>query len=237
VVVPILRTDLKQGDDMALFTSRKRKMVSPEKALRGRGQVMVIEPPHLVLGTKITPPFPEGLERAVFGMGCFWGAERMFWKLPGVYATAVGYAGGITPNPTYREVCSGRTGHAEVVLVVYDPSVITYEKLLGVFFEGHDPTQGMRQGNDVGTQYRSAIYTTSAEQAAIAESVAARFQDSLTQAGYGAITTEIAPGGDFYYAEPYHQQYLGATPGGYCGPGGTGVSCPVGLPGTSAGNP
>jgi peptide-methionine (S)-S-oxide reductase len=148
----------------------------------------------------------------------------------------VGYAGGITPNPTYREVCSGRTGHAEVVLVVYDPSVITYEKLLGVFFEGHDPTQGMRQGNDVGTQYRSAIYTTSAEQAAIAEIVAARFQDSLAQAGYGAITTEIAPGGDFYYAEPYHQQYLGANPGGYCGLGGTGVSCSVGLPGTSAGN-
>jgi peptide-methionine (S)-S-oxide reductase len=234
--VPILWTDLGQGDDTALFTWHKRKMVSPEKALRGRSEATVPAAPHLVLGRKVTPPFPEGLERAVFGMGCFWGAERLFWKLPGVYATAVGYAGGITPNPTYREVCSGRTGHAEVVLVVYDPAVITYEKLLGVFFEGHDPTQRMRQGNDVGTQYRSAIYTTSAEQAATAESVATRFQDSLTQAGYGAITTEIAPAGEFYYAEPHHQQYLGANPGGYCGLGGTGVSCAVGLPGTSAPN-
>ena len=167
-------------------------------------------------------------------MGCFWGAERMFWKLHGVYTTAVGYAGGITPNPTYQEVCSGRTGHTEVVLVVSDPAVITYEKLLGVFFEGHDPTQGMRQGHDVGTQYRSAIYTTSAEQVATAPEVAARFQDSLQHAGYGAITTEIAPAGEFSYAEPYHQQYLEANPGGYCGLGGTGVSCPVGLPGASA---
>jgi peptide-methionine (S)-S-oxide reductase len=220
---------------MALFTSHKKQMVTPDKALRGREEAMVITAPHLVLGTKITPPFPEGLEQAVFGMGCFWGAERMFWTLPGVYTTAVGYAGGITPNPTYHEVCSGRTGHAEVVLVVYDPSVISYETLLGVFFEGHDPTQGMRQGNDVGTQYRSAIYTTSPEQAAIAEKVAARFQDSLKQAGYGTISTEIAPAGDFYYAEPYHQQYLEANPGGYCGLGGTGVSCPVGLPGAGPG--
>jgi peptide-methionine (S)-S-oxide reductase len=219
---------------MALFTSHKTQMVSPEKALPGRDEAMVITAPHLVLGTKITPPFPEGLERAVFGMGCFWGAERLFWKLPGVYTTAAGYAGGTTPNPTYQEVCSGRTGHAEVVLVVYDPAVISYEKLLGVFFEGHDPTQGMRQGNDVGTQYRSAIYTTSPEQAATAEKVAARFQDSLKESGYGGITTEIAPAGDFYYAEPYHQQYLEANPGGYCGLGGTGVSCPVGLPGASA---
>ena len=195
---------------------------------------MVITAPHLVLGTKITPPFPEGLERAIFGMGCFWGAERLFWTLPGVYATAVGYAGGITPNPTYHEVCSGRTGQTEVVLVVYAPDVISYEKLLGVFFEGHDPTQGMRQGNDVGTQYRSAIYTTSPEQAAAAEKLAARFQDSLRQAGYGTLTTEIAPAGEFYYAEPYHQQYLEANPGGYCGLGGTGVSCPVGLPDAAA---
>jgi peptide-methionine (S)-S-oxide reductase len=222
---------------MALFSSHKKQMVTADKALRGREEAIVITAPHLVLGTKITPPFPEGLEQAVFGMGCFWGAERMFWTLPGVYTTAVGYAGGITPNPTYHEVCSGRTGHAEVVLVVYDPSVISYETLLCVFFEGHDPTQGMRQGNDVGTQYRSAIYTTSPEQAAIAENVAARFQDSLKQAGYGTISTEIAPAGDFYYAEPYHQQYLDANPGGYCGLGGTGVSCPVALPGAGTGAP
>jgi len=208
---------------MALFTSHKTRKVRPDKALPGRGEAMAITAPHLVLGTKITPPFPEGLERAIFGMGCFWGAERLFWTLPGVYATAVGYAGGITPNPTYHEVCSGRTGQTEVVLVVYAPDVISYEKLLGVFFEGHDPTQGMRQGNDVGTQYRSAIYTTTPEQAAVADKVAARFQDSLTQAGYGTLTTEIAPAGEFYYAEPYHQQYLEANPNGYCGLGGTGV--------------
>lgn len=208
---------------MGLFTSHKTQMVSPAKALPGRDEAMMITEPHLVLGTKITPPFPEGLERAVFGMGCFWGAERMFWKLDGVYTTAVGYAGGTTPNPTYHEVCSGRTGHAEVVLVVYDPAVVTYEKLLAVYLEGHDPTQGMRQGNDVGTQYRSAIYTTTAEQAATASEVVARFQDSLQHAGYGTITTEIAPAGEFYYAEPYHQQYLEANPGGYCGLGGTGV--------------
>jgi peptide-methionine (S)-S-oxide reductase len=219
---------------MALFTSHKTQMVGPDKALAGREEAMVITTPHLVLGTKITPPFPDGLERAIFAMGCFWGAERLFWTLPGVYTTAAGYAGGITPNPTYHEVCSGRTGHAEVVLVVYDPAVISYEKLLGVFFEGHDPTQGMRQGNDVGTQYRSAIYTTTPEQSATAEKVAARFQDSLTQAGYGTLTTEIARAGEFYYAEPYHQQYLEANPGGYCGLGGTGVSCPVGLPGAAA---
>jgi peptide-methionine (S)-S-oxide reductase len=185
--------------------------------------------PHLVLGTTITPPFPEGMEQAVFGMGCFWGAERAFWKLLGVHTTAVGYAGGITPNPTYREVCSGRTGHAEVVLVVFDPAVIGYQELLRVFFEGHDPTQGMRQGNDVGTQYRSAIYTTTPEQADVARTVAARFQGSLRDAGCGDITTDIAAAGAFYYAEPYHQQYLEANPGGYCGLGGTGVSCPVGL--------
>ncbi len=162
-------------------------------------------------------------------MGCFWGAERTFWSLPGVYTTAVGYAGGLTPNPTYEEVCSGRTGHAEVVLVVYDPSVISFERLLTVFFEGHDPTQGMRQGNDVGTQYRSAVYTSSPEQEAVAQRIAARYGAQLRDAGYGDVTTEIAPAGRFYYAEPYHQQYLEANPNGYCGLGGTGVSCPVGL--------
>jgi peptide-methionine (S)-S-oxide reductase len=190
---------------------------------------MTITAPHLVLGTPLTPPFPEGFEQAIFAMGCFWGAERKFWTMAGVYTTAVGYAGGITPNPTYHEVCSGRTGHTEAVLVVFDPSVTNYETLLGAFFEGHDPTQGMRQGNDVGTQYRSAIYTTSPGQAAAVEKVAAAFGDSLVSAGYGPITSEIAPAGEFYYAEPYHQQYLEANPGGYCGLGGTGVSCPVGL--------
>ena len=195
---------------MGLFTSRKRAMVGADRALPGRTEPMEITARHLVLGTPITPPFPEGMEQALFGMGCFWGAERMFWSLPGVYTTAVGYAGGITPNPTYREVCSGRTGHTEAVLVVFDPAVISYESLLSVFFEGHNPTQGMRQGNDVGTQYRSAIYTTSPEQASTAAAVAARFQESLNEARYGAITTEIAPAGSFYYAEPYHQQYLEA---------------------------
>jgi peptide-methionine (S)-S-oxide reductase len=216
---------------MGLFTLRKRRMVTPERALPGREEAMPVTARHLVLGTTLTPPFPDGLEQAVFGMGCFWGAERIFWKLPGVYTTAVGYAGGLTPNPTYREVCSGRTGHAEVVLVVFDPSVTGYEQLVGAFFEGHDPTQRMRQGNDVGTQYRSAIYTTSPQQAAAAHRVAERFGEQLHEAGYGAITTEIAPAVDFYYAEPYHQQYLGANPGGYCGLGGTGVSCSVGLAG------
>jgi peptide-methionine (S)-S-oxide reductase len=212
---------------------RKKRMVSPERALPGRGEPMPAGSQHLVLGTRLRPPFPDGLEQAVFAMGCFWGAERVFWSLPGVYSTAVGYAGGFTPNPTYREVCSGRTGHAEVVLVVFDPSEASYERLLGAFFEGHDPTQRMRQGSDVGTQYRSAIYTTSPEQAATAHRVAERFGQRLRAAGKRPITTEIAPGGDFYYAEPYHQQYLGANPGGYCGLGGTGVSCPVDLAGTA----
>jgi peptide-methionine (S)-S-oxide reductase len=211
---------------VGLFTSRKKAMVGADRALPGRIEPMEITARHLVLGTPITPPFPEGMEQALFAMGCFWGAERMFWSLPGVYATAVGYAGGITPNPTYREVCSGRTGHTEAVLVVFDPAVTSYESLLGVFFEGHNPTQGMRQGNDVGTQYRSAIYTTSPEQASTAAALAARFQESLNEARYGAITTEIAPAGSFYYAEPYHQQYLEANPGGYCGLGGTGVQLP-----------
>jgi peptide-methionine (S)-S-oxide reductase len=217
---------------MGLFTSHKKQIVPADKALAGRDEMMPVTAPHLVLGTTITPPFPQGLERAVFGMGCFWGAERTFWTQPGMYTTAVGYAGGFTPNPTYREVCGGRTGHAEVVLVVFDPAEISYEQLVRVFFEGHDPTQGMRQGNDVGTQYRSAIYTTTPEQAQVAAAAEAAFQESLSEAGYGAITTEIRPAGEFYYAERSHQQYLKANPGGYCGLGGTGVSCPVGLPGT-----
>jgi peptide-methionine (S)-S-oxide reductase len=218
---------------MGLFTSRKSEVVGADKALPGRDEPMAITAKHLVLGTSIVPPFPDGMEQAIFGMGCFWGAEKAFWNLPGVYTTAVGYAGGITPNPTYHEVCSGRTGHTEAVLVVFDPKVISYEALLAVFFEGHNPTQGMRQGNDVGTQYRSAIYTTSPKQAATAAAVAERFQSSLDEARYGAITTEIAPAGSFYYAEGYHQQYLEANPNGYCGLGGTGVSCPIGLPGVS----
>jgi len=216
---------------MGLFGSRKTEMVTPDRALGGRDEAMPVLSPHQVLGTKPTPPYPEGMERAIFAMGCFWGAERLFWKLPGVYTTAVGYAGGFTPNPTYEEVCSGRTGHAEAVLVVFDPAVVTYEQLLGVFFEGHDPTQGMRQGNDVGTQYRSAIFTTTPEQAESARRVEKTFEESLHEAGYGDVTTEIRPAGDFYYAEPYHQQYLEANPSGYCGLGGTGVSCPVGLAG------
>ena len=216
---------------MGLFRSRKTERVTPDRALGGRDEAMPVTAPHLVLGTRLTPPFPEGMERAIFAMGCFWGAERLFWKLPGVYTTAVGYTGGITPNPTYEEVCSARTGHAEAVLVVFDPAVISYEQLLRVFFEGHDPTQGMRQGNDVGTQYRSAIFTTTPEQAETAQRVAKSFGESLHEAGYRDITTEIEPAGEFYYAEPYHQQYLEANPNGYCGLGGTGVSCPVGLAG------
>jgi peptide-methionine (S)-S-oxide reductase len=218
---------------MGLFTSRKSELITADHALPGRDEAMPVTAPHLVLGTKMTPPFPEGFERAIFGMGCFWGAERKFWTLPGVYTTAVGYAGGVTPNPTYNEVCSGQTGHTEAVLVVFDPAVTSYEKLLAVFFENHNPTQGMRQGNDRGTQYRSAIYTTSPEQVEIADQVAKRFQDSLSDAKYGQITTEIKPDDQFYYAEPYHQQYLEANPMGYCGLGGTGVSCPIGLPGVN----
>ncbi len=214
---------------MGLFTSRKSKMVAPESALSGRDASMPLSPRHLVLGTPLAPPFPQGLETAEFAMGCFWGAERVFWQITGVYTTAVGYAGGFTPNPTYGEVCSGRTGHAEVVLVAFDPAVVSYEELVAAFFEGHDPTQGMRQGNDVGTQYRSAIYTTSETQRAMAEGVRGRFARALAGAGYGEITTEIAPAGPFYYAEDYHQQYLAANPNGYCGLGGTGVSCPTGF--------
>jgi peptide-methionine (S)-S-oxide reductase len=190
---------------------------------------MPVPDAHFVNGHRLTPPFPAGLEQAVFGMGCFWGAERKFWEAPGVYSTAVGYAGGSTPNATYKEVCSGMTGHTEVVLVVFDPAVISYDAILKIFWENHDPTQGMRQGNDVGTQYRSAIYTTTPEQKRAAEASRDAFQDGLTAAGYGRITTEIAEAPEFYYAEAYHQQYLAKNPNGYCGLGGTGVSCPVGV--------
>jgi peptide-methionine (S)-S-oxide reductase len=184
---------------------------------------------HFVNGARIAPPFPEGVRTALFGMGCFWGAERKFWQLPGVYSTAVGYAGGSTPNPTYREVCSGMTGHTEVVLVAFDPRRVSYDELLRVFWENHDPTQGMRQGNDVGTQYRSAVYTYDAEQRQAAEASRDMYQKELQRSGYGAITTEIADAPEFYYAEDYHQQYLAKVPNGYCGLGGTGVSCPVGV--------
>jgi peptide-methionine (S)-S-oxide reductase len=196
---------------------------------------MPVAPRHLVTGNPMTPPFPQGLERAIFGLGCFWGAERKFWELPGVWTTAAGYAGGHTSNPTYEEVCSGRTGHTEAVLVVFDPGKVTYEQLLKVFWESHDPTQGMRQGNDVGTQYRSAIYPTSTEQQRLAEASREDFQRALTGSGYKEITTEIAPAGDFFYAEDYHQQYLAKNPHGYCGLGGTGVSCPTGVGAVTAG--
>jgi peptide-methionine (S)-S-oxide reductase len=212
---------------MFLFRD-KTEMVEPRDALAGRDKAMPVPERHDVLGTPIEPPFPEGLERAVFGLGCFWGAERVFWQAPGVYTTAVGYAGGYTPNPSYDETCSGRTGHAEVVLVVFDPET-SYDELLKLFWENHDPTQGMRQSNDVGTQYRSTIYWENEEQREAAERSREVFQGELDAAGYGPITTEIAKAGPFYYAEPYHQQYLAKNPNGYCGLGGTGVSCPVGL--------
>jgi peptide-methionine (S)-S-oxide reductase len=213
-----------------LFSRAETAMIDSRDALPGRDEPIVRPGTHLVLGTPLAPPFPEGTERAVFGLGCFWGAERIFWQAqPGVYTTAAGYAGGFTPNPTYEEVCSGRTGHTEAVLVVHDPNVIPYEELLRLFWEGHDPTQGMRQGNDVGTQYRSAIYSESDAQREAAVASAARVQEALTRAGHGRITTEIAPAGPFFYAEDYHQQYLAANPNGYCGLGGTGVSCPVGV--------
>ncbi|MEH1167578.1 peptide-methionine (S)-S-oxide reductase MsrA [Micromonospora sp. CPCC 205539] len=207
------------------------EMISPDQALPGRPIAMPVADRHEVLGTPLKGPFPEGLQVAVFGMGCFWGAERLFWTLPGVFTTSAGYAGGITKNPTYEETCSGRTGHAEVVQVVYDPSKIAFEDLLKVFWENHDPTQGMRQGNDVGTQYRSAVYTTTDEQRAIAESSRDAFQPIVTRAGKGEITTEIAPLGSYYFAEDYHQQYLAPTknPNGYCNHGPNGLSCPVGV--------
>jgi peptide-methionine (S)-S-oxide reductase len=207
----------------------KSAMVAPDQAMGGREAEMAVPERHLVLGTPLRPPVPDGFERAIFAMGCFWGAERKFWLADGVSTTAAGYSGGYTPNPTYEEVCSGRTGHAEAVLVVFDGAKTSYEKLLSVFWENHDPTQGMRQGNDAGTQYRSAIYTTSAAQQLIAERSRTDYQRALDAVGYGQITTEIKPAGPFYYAEGYHQQYLERNPNGYCGLGGTGVSCPVGL--------
>jgi peptide-methionine (S)-S-oxide reductase len=210
----------------------RTKLVVPtrEDALAGRAERMPVPAGHHVNHHSLTAPFPPGHETAFFGMGCFWGAERKFWELPGVYTTAVGYAGGFTPNPTYEEVCTGRTGHTEAVLVAFDPRVVSYESLLRVFWESHDPTQGMRQGNDVGTQYRSAIYTTSPEQRRLAEATRDAYERMLTGAGYGPITTEIADAPEFYYAEPYHQQYLSKNPLGYCGIGGTGVSCQMGGP-------
>jgi peptide-methionine (S)-S-oxide reductase len=213
-----------------LFGKAKARMIAPEDALPGRAtRLFSVPEKHFVLGTPLEPPFPDGYQRAVFGMGCFWGAERKFWETGRVFTTAVGYAGGYTPNPTYEEVCSGRTGHAEVVLVVFDPAVTSYDDLLKVFWENHDPTQGMRQGNDVGTQYRSTIYYADDAQRAAAEASLARYQEMLRAAGYEDISTEIAPAGDFYYAEDYHQQYLAKNPNGYCGLGGTGVSCPIGV--------
>jgi peptide-methionine (S)-S-oxide reductase len=214
---------------MFLFT-KKAEQVTPEEALPGREESMQVPERHEVLGTPLQPPFPDGMERLVVGMGCFWGAERVFWQADGVYTTAVGYAGGYTPNPTYEEVCSGRTGHTEAVLVVFDPTVLPLEGVLRLFWENHDPTQGMRQGNDMGTQYRSAVYWASDAQRAAAEASRDRFQAELARSGYGEITTEIAEAGPFYYAEPYHQQYLAKNPNGYCGLGGTGVSCPVEIP-------
>jgi peptide-methionine (S)-S-oxide reductase len=212
-----------------LFSRHKTNMPTAEEALPGRSQALPVPDRHLVLGTPLRPPFPEGLETAVFGLGCFWGAERKFWQVDGVYTTAVGYAGGFTPNPTYEEVCSGHTGHAEVVLVAFDPAKVDYDTLLKVFWESHDPTQGMRQGNDVGTQYRSVIVTASEQQRGKADASRQAYQEVLKAAGYGEITTEIAEAGPFYYAEDYHQQYLARNPNGYCGLGGTGVSCPIGL--------
>jgi len=213
---------------MFLF-SKPATMVTADEALPGRAEPIVVPDRHEVLGTPLQPPFPEGFEQIVVGMGCFWGAERVFWRATGIYTTAVGYAGGFTPNPTYREVCSGETGHAEVVLAVFDPEQTSYEAMLRLFWENHDPTQGMRQGNDAGTQYRSAIYWTTDAQRAAAEASRAMYQQELTRAGHGEITTEIAEAGPFYYAEDYHQQYLAKNPNGYCGLGGTGVACPVGL--------
>jgi peptide-methionine (S)-S-oxide reductase len=209
---------------------QKTEMVTPEAALPGRAdQTMPVPERHFVLDAPLAGPWPEGTQTAVFGLGCFWGAERKFWQTPGVFTTAVGYAGGYTPNPTYEETCSGRTGHTEAVLVVFDPAAVSYETLLKVFWENHNPTQGMRQGNDMGSQYRSAIYTTDPSQVASVDDSRAMYQERLRAAGYGDITTEIAPLDHFFYAEPYHQQYLAKNPNGYCGIGGTGVSCPIGL--------
>ena len=210
------------------------RIPTPAESLPGRAERMRVPETHFVNGHRLEPPFPEGLPRAMFGMGCFWGSEKKFWQQPGVYSTAVGYAAGYTPNATYREVCTGMTGHNEAVLVVFDPAKIRYDELLKVFWENHDPTQGMRQGNDTGTQYRSGIYYFDEEQRRLAEASRAAFQEQLTKAGYGQITTEILPAPEFYYAEDYHQQYLAKNPAGYCGLGGTGVSCPVGVGATTA---
>ena len=210
---------------MSIFPSHKTVLPGTNEALKGRDVEMPVPDRHLVLGTPLRPPFPAGLEQAIFGLGCFWGAERKFWELPGVYTTASGYTGGPTRNPTYEEVCSGRTGHTEAVLVVFDPSRIGYEQLLHVFWESHDPTQGMRQGNDVGTQYRSAIFTFSDDQRRAAETTRARYEEDLVRHGFRPITTEIQDAQPFYYAEGYHQQYLARNPGGYCGLGGTGIAC------------
>jgi peptide-methionine (S)-S-oxide reductase len=211
-----------------MFGKSKLRVPGPGEALAGRDQPMPVPERHLVSGAPVAGPFP-GKATAIFAMGCFWGAERKFWQTPGVYSTAVGYAGGLTPNPTYEEVCSGGTGHSEAVLVVYDPAVVSYEDLLKIFWENHDPTQGMRQGNDIGTQYRSAIYYATEAEGDAARASRDRFQEALTRAGLGSITTEIRQAPAFYYAEPYHQQYLARNPNGYCGLGGTGVSCPVGV--------
>ncbi|MBD2288553.1 peptide-methionine (S)-S-oxide reductase MsrA [Microcystis wesenbergii FACHB-1317] len=215
---------------MVLFGfGKKLTLPTVREALPGRSEKMPVPSGHYVNGHPLQPPFPAGMESAMFGLGCFWGAERKFWQLEGVYTTAVGYAAGITPNPTYQEVCTGMTGHNEVVLVVYDPSVISYEQLLKVFWESHNPTQGMRQGNDTGTQYRSGIYTYSPQQKQLAEKSRSIYQEALNQANYGQITTEIIDAPEFYYAEVYHQQYLAKNPGGYCGLGGTKVECPIAL--------
>jgi peptide-methionine (S)-S-oxide reductase len=222
--------EIKRRRTMWQFLRKKTEMPTADRALPGRAAPgFTVPAKHFVNGNRIQPPFPAGLEKAMFGMGCFWGAERKFWEAPGGYATAVGYAAGLTPNPTYQEVCSGRTGHNEVVMVWFDPTKTSYEALLRVFWENHDPTQGMRQGNDVGTQYRSGIYTFSADQKETAEASRAVFQRELAKNRMGAITTEILDAPAFYYAEDYHQQYLAKNPGGYCGLGGTGVSCPIGL--------
>ena len=212
-----------------LFAKKTLDLPTADTALPGRSQPLPTAESHFVNGRPLKGPFPEGLETAVFAMGCFWGVERKFWQVPGVWTTAVGYVAGITPNPTYEEVCSGRTGHTEAVLVVYDPRQVTYEQLLKVFWEGHDPTQGMRQGNDIGTQYRSGIYVANDAQAAAARASKETYQAALSDRGYGAVTTEIAEAGPFYYAEDYHQQYLAKNPAGYCGVGGTGVTCPIGV--------
>jgi peptide-methionine (S)-S-oxide reductase len=214
---------------VGIFGRDKSSMVQADAALPGRTTEISVPDRHDVLGTPLRGPFPEGVETAIFGMGCFWGAERIFWQAPGVYTTAVGYAGGLTPNPSYEEVCSGRTGHFEAVLVAYDTAATDFDEMLKLFWEGHDPTQGMRQGNDMGTQYRSAILWKDEAQRAAAEASREAYQATLNEAGYGEITTEVAEAGSFYYAEDYHQQYLAKNPGGYCGLGGTGVACPIGL--------